>query len=134
MGQAAVDMAFNTSVRFPNIFMIDKIVGELPLDTYLISMLKVLTPKELDDASIPKDYSFDRMSLTSKLIDNGIGSETVLKLLAKMGERENSVDIADFISMLLDEGISRDSAVNLLRSMGLRDPTIARVFNSMGKG
>ncbi len=131
VGQAAVDMAFNTSVRFPNIFMIDKIVGELPLDTYLISMLKILGPKELDDASVPKDYSFDKMSMTSKLIDNGIDSETTLKIFAKMEEKENNVDIVDFVSILLRESVNRDNVVTVLRSFGLNDNMVIKIFDNV---
>ncbi len=132
VGQAAVDMAFNTSVRFPNVFMINKIVGELPIDTYLISMLKVLSQQELDDPSVQKDYSFDKMSLSSKLIDSGIGSDTITKLLAKLGDQGNSADISDLVNMLLHDGISRDSIVRLMRSIGLRDTTIAKVFAYAG--
>ncbi|MCL5427724.1 MAG: hypothetical protein M1321_00915, partial [Candidatus Marsarchaeota archaeon] len=134
VGEAAVDMAFNTSVRFPNVFMINKIVGELPLDTYMISLLRVLTPQELDDASVQKDCSFDKNGLSSKLINSGVGSDVILKVLAKLGDQGNSVDVVEFTEMLMKEGASRESAVNVLRSMEIKDPMIAKVFSYVNKG
>ncbi len=38
VGQAAVDMAFQTSLRFPEIFVLDKIYGEEPLYVYTIDL------------------------------------------------------------------------------------------------
>jgi hypothetical protein len=114
--------------------MINKIVGELPLDTYMISLLRVLTPQELDDASVQKDCSFDKNGLSSKLINSGVGSDVILKVLAKLGDQGNSVDVVEFTEMLMKEGASRESAVNVLRSMEIKDPMIAKVFSYVNKG
>jgi DNA helicase HerA-like ATPase len=130
VGQAAVDMAFNTGVQFPNIFMIDKIVGELPLDTYLVSISKILNQDEIEDNTIQKEYSFDKMSLSSKLIESGIGSDVVLKFISKLGDQGNNIDIITFIKLLLGEGVSRDSVISLLRGMGLKDELVSRVFKN----
>ena len=62
MGQAAVDMAFQTSIRFPEVFVLDRIYGEEPLYVYTIDLSDVLTQSEIAADVLQKEYEFERRS------------------------------------------------------------------------
>ena len=128
VGQAAVDMSFNTAVQFPNVFILDRIVGEVPLDTYTIAIAEVLNPDELAERSIVKEYSFERIDLNSKLVESGLGSEVIGKIFAKMDEKNRLIDVREMVKSMVDMNIGRDSIVSLLRSIGLSDILITRIF------
>ena len=129
VGQAAIDMAFNTGVRFPNIFLVDKIVGELPLDTYSIFTSDILTEKELGDVQIKKDYSFDKMTISSKLIETGFNSEAIQTILKKMGEQGRHLDIREFARISLSTGINKTALISFLRSIDVTDTIISRIMS-----
>ncbi len=129
VGQAAVDIAFNTSVRFPSIFLLERVVGELPLDTYSIYMSDVLEPKELTDPAVPKDYTFDKITISGKMIEAGVGSEVVTAVLDQITASGKTLDVRDFIRALQKGGITREMIVVLLRSIGISDALITRVFS-----
>ncbi len=128
VGQAAVDMSFNTAVQFPNVFILDRIVGEVPLDTYTIAIAEVLNPDELAERSIVKEYSFERIDLNSKLVESGLGSEVIGKIFAKMDEKNRLIDVREMVKSMVDMNIGRNSIVSLLRSIGLSDILITRIF------
>ncbi len=131
VGQAAVDMAFNTSVRFPNVFILERVVGELPLDTYIIFLTEVLDQKELQDPAVVKEYSFDKINLSSKMIESGIGSEIITKSLEAITTGGKTIDVKNFVKLLTGLGVSNETIVNLLRSIGLLDPLITRILGQM---
>ncbi len=129
VGQAAVDMSFNTSVKFPNVFLIEHIVGELPLDMYTISIENLLEPGELQGSDIKKEFTFDRITLDAKFVENGLNPESYIKVFKEMGTQEKKVDVRNFVELLLAENIGRDVVVALLRDIGLSDMLITRVFS-----
>ena len=47
VGQAAVEMAFQTALNFPETFVLEKIQGEGPLYVYTLDLLDVLTQSEI---------------------------------------------------------------------------------------
>lgn len=128
VGQAAIDMSFNTSVKFPNVFLLEKIVGELPLDTFTITVSDILTPQELADPSMRKDYMFDKITLNSKLVENGLDSEAVLSIFKKIGDQNRVIDIRTLVELMLKENVGRDTVVSFLRNIGLQDAIITRIF------
>lgn len=128
VGQAAIDMSFNTAVQFPNVFVVDRIIGEIPLDTYTINIADILTQDELSDKTIMKDYTFQKIDINSKLVESGFGSEVIQKLFSKMDEKNRMVDVRDVVKALLGQNVSRDSVVVFLRSIGISDTLISRVF------
>ena len=128
VGQAAVDMSFNTSVKFPNVFLLESVVGELPLDTYTITLTEILQPAEMADPNVKKEYSFDRITLNSKLVENGLNSESILGIFKKIGDQSRVIDIKQLVSMMSAEGVARDAIVSLLRNIGISDALITRIF------
>ena len=129
VGQAAVDMSFNTSVKFPNVFLLERIVGELPLEMYTITIESLLEPEELADKEIKKDFVFDRITLDSKLVENGLNSESSMAIFKEIGSQERKADIRKLVEMLVEENIGKDVIVALLRDIGFSDMIITRVFS-----
>ncbi len=128
VGQAAVDMSFNTSVQFPNVFVIERIVGEVPLDTYTITIGDILTPSEQEQKTIPKDYSFERIDMSSKFVDAGFSAEAIQKIFKGMDSKGRVIDIRAMMQILSAENIDKNVMVSFLRSIGLSDTLITRVF------
>ncbi|MEM0200861.1 MAG: ATP-binding protein [Candidatus Micrarchaeaceae archaeon] len=129
VGQAAIDMAFNTGVRFPNIFLVDKIVGELPLDTYSIFLSDILSEKELSDTQIKKDYTFDKMSLNSNLIELGFGSDAINKLINYLNQQGRNVDIRDFVRTSISIGVNKNTIISFMRSIGINESIILKIMS-----
>ena len=128
VGQAAVDMSFNTSVKFPNVFLLESVVGELPLDTYTITLTEILQPAEMSDPNVKKEYSFDRITLNSRLVENGLNSDSILGIFKKIGDQSRVIDIKQLVSMMSAEGVARDATVSFLRNIGISDTLISRIF------
>jgi hypothetical protein len=128
VGQAAVDMSFNTSVKFPNVFMLEQIVGEVPLDTFTITISDILEPSEAADPKITKEYIFDKITLNTKLVENGLNSEAVLSIFKKIGEQTRVIEIKKLVEVMTKENIGRDTIVAFLRDLGLPDTMITRIF------
>ncbi len=128
VGQAAVDMSFNTSVKFPNVFLLEQIVGELPLDTYTITLAEIMAPKELSDPKVVKEYSFDKITLNSKLVENGLNSDAILGIFKKIGEQNRVISITQLAGMMSKENVGRDAIVSFLRNIGISDSMITRIF------
>ena len=134
VGQAAFDMSFHSAVQFPDVFLLDRIVGEEPLDVYAISITEVLTPSELADKSIQKDYHLERIDLNSKLIEAGITSEVVPSVFDELDKKGRIMDVREFVQILTRKGIPRDAIVTLLRGLKIVDIIITRVFAYSGQG
>ncbi len=128
VGQAAVDLSFQTSAQFPSTFIINRIVGEVPLDVYTITLADLLNEPELRDLSIQKEYSFEKPFLRSKFIDNNINTEAIDKILSELDAKNRIVDLREFVRILLGEKLPKDSVVSLLRSSGISDSLITRAF------
>ncbi len=128
VGQAAVDMSFNTAVKFSNVFLLERVVGELPLDTYTITLTDILEPKEIDNPEIKKEYEFDKITLNAKLVENGLNSEAILGIFGRIGEQNRYIDIRRLVEAMLKENVGKDTVVSFLRSIGLQDAFITRLF------
>jgi DNA helicase HerA-like ATPase len=128
VGQAAIDMSFQTSVQFPEVFLIDRIIGEVPLDVYTITIAEVLGPKELDDANVLKEYYLERIDLNAKFIQANINSDVINATFKELDTRNRMIDIRSLVQTLVNEKVSKDAIVELLRSMGLSDAIITKIF------
>jgi hypothetical protein len=122
-------MSFNTSVKFPNVFLLDQIVGELPLDMYTITIESLLEPAELENPDLKKEFVFDRITLDSKLVENGLNPESSTLIFKEMGSQERRVDIRKFVDMLVSQNVGKDVIVALLMDIGFSDMIITRVFS-----
>jgi DNA helicase HerA-like ATPase len=128
VGQAAVDMSFQTSVQFPEVFLIDRIVGEIPLDVYTVTIAEILNQQELNDANVQKEYYFEKIDLNTELIQANIDSRTINSIFKELDARNRLVDIRSLVQIMSDEKVSKDVVVELLRGFGLSDSVITRVF------
>ncbi|MGA3020777.1 MAG: ATP-binding protein [Candidatus Micrarchaeales archaeon] len=128
VGQAAVDMSFQTSMQFPEVFLLDKIIGEIPLDVYTITIADVLNQEELSDQSLQKEYYLERIDLSSKLIQANINSDEINNLFRELDLRNRQIDIRSFVQMMVNEKVNKDAIVELLRSFGLSDEIITKIF------
>lgn len=129
VGQAAVDMSFNTAVKFPNVFLLENIAGETPVDLYTISVTSVLNPDEMADNAVPKRYAFDRIVLNSRLIREGVPTQTRSKIIKSIEDQNHNVDVLVLIQIMATDFISKDIILTFLRNLGLSDTVITRVLN-----
>jgi DNA helicase HerA-like ATPase len=132
VGQAAVDMAFQTALRFPEIFVLDRIYGEEPLYVYTIDMSDVLTPTELSADILQKNYQFEKEELKNKLIEYNVGNENINDIFKEMDATNRSMMLLEFIRMLKRSGITVSNTVTFLKSLSIEDQLITRIISSVG--
>jgi DNA helicase HerA-like ATPase len=130
VGQAAIDMSFQTSVQFPEIFVVDKIIGEVPLDVYTLTISEILTNEELANPDISKEYYFERINLRGKLIEVNIPNEVVDRLFAALDAGDKSISIKAFAQLLMQNGIERQDIILFFRYLGIQDVLISRIFSN----
>ncbi len=132
VGQAAIDMSFQTSVQFPDVFLVEKIVGEVPLDSYTVTIADLLNQDELADQSIQKEYYMEKVEMRGRFIDSGIASDIAEKVFAGLEEKNRFGDIRMVSDMLMKSGVSRDIVVRLFRGWGIPESIITRLFSTRG--
>ncbi|MDE1845688.1 MAG: ATP-binding protein [Candidatus Micrarchaeota archaeon] len=128
VGQAAIDMSFQTSVQFPEIFVIDKVVGEIPLDVYTLSVGDIMNQDELENPEMQKEYYFEKIDLRNKLIESNIGIEVIESIFKRLDDKNRQLDIRGFIQVLNEFKVEKQNVIILLRSIGLQDMVITRAF------
>ncbi len=128
VGQAAVDMSFQTSVQFPEVFLLDKIVGEIPLDVYTITLADVLSQAELEDPNVQKEYYLERIDLNSRFIQANINSVAIENVFKELDTRGRTLDVRGLMQVMINEKVGKDTIVQLLRGFGLSDATVTKAF------
>jgi hypothetical protein len=128
VGQAAVDMSFQTSVKFPEIFLLEKVIGEVPLDVYTLVIKDILTQEELKNPEISTEYYFEKISLKSKLIDVNVPNEAIDKLFASLDSQDRTIDAKSFASLLMSYGVEKENLISFFRYLGIEDVIITRIF------
>ncbi|MGC8647287.1 MAG: ATP-binding protein [Candidatus Micrarchaeia archaeon] len=134
VGQAAVEMAFQTAIRFPETFLLEKIQGEEPLYVYTIDMSDVLTQSELSANVLPRDFQFEMDELKGKLIEYSVDSDTIEGLFSMMNGQGRTIKMMDFVRELAKGGVSIANMVLFLKSLSLDDMLITRILSSAGLG
>ncbi len=132
VGQAAVNMAFQTSLRFPEIFVLDRIKGEEPLYIYTLDITDILTQSEQSAGMIQKDYQFEEEELKNKFIEYNISSEAINSIFTALNDQNRSMKILDFLRLLMSNGITTTDAVQFLKSLSIEDLLISRIMSSIG--
>ncbi|MCW6161280.1 MAG: ATP-binding protein [Candidatus Micrarchaeales archaeon] len=132
VGQAAVDMAFQTAMRFPDIFVLEKIRGEEPLYVYTLDISDVLTQSELSAGLIQKDYQFEGDELKNKFIEYNINSDVINAVFADLDSKARSSKMLDFVSLLRSNGVSAQDIVSFMKSLSIEDMLISRIMQSTG--
>ena len=128
MGQAAIDMSFQTSVKFPETFLLERIIGEVPLDVYTLLIKDILTAEELKNPDISGEYYFEKISLKSRLIDVGVGSDIINKLFETLDSQDKTIDSKSFAGLLMSYGVDKESIISFFRYLGVEDILISRIF------
>jgi hypothetical protein len=134
VGQAAVDMAFQTAIRFPEVFVLDRIYGEEPLYVYTLDMSDVLTQSEIAANVLQKDYQFERDELRSKLIEYNMGQESIDEIFSMMESHNRTIKLLEFIRILKKNGINVSNTVTFLKNLSIDDQLITRIISSAGGG
>jgi DNA helicase HerA-like ATPase len=132
VGQAAVDMAFQTAIRFPEVFVLDRIYGEEPLYVYTLDLSDVLTQSEMVADVLQKDYQFERDELKNKLIEYNIGLESINEIFTIMDNHNRGIKLLEFVRILKKNGISVSNTVSFLKSLSIEDQIITRIISSAG--
>jgi hypothetical protein len=133
VGQAAVEMAFQTSLRFPETFILERIQGEEPLYVYTIDLTDVLTKAELSANVVQKNYQFEKDELKNKLIDYNVSSDNIDGIIRNFDAQQRTMKVSDLISALGDAGVTASEMVMFLKSMGIEDTMISRIMTYAGK-
>ncbi len=128
VGQAAFDMSFHSSIQFPEIFLLDRIVGEDPLDVYMINISEMLAENEQEDQSIKKEYYFEKIDLNSKLIESEIPSDTINRIFRELDKKDRVVDIKEMVQIMISLQVDKNTIVGFLRRLGILDTVISRIF------
>ncbi len=132
VGQAAVQMAFQTAIRFPETFMLERIHGEEPLYVYTVDFSDILTQSELSAGLIQKDYQFEKEELKNKFIDFDISSEGIEELFSKMDGQGRYIKVIDFVRELKAREVQTSVIVSFLKSLSLDDSIITRLVQRAG--
>ncbi|MGC9156823.1 MAG: ATP-binding protein [Candidatus Micrarchaeia archaeon] len=128
VGQAAIDMSFQTNIEFPGTFLIERVIGEIPLDVYTINVSEVLSQSELNDENVQKEYFLEKIDLNAKLIENNVPSETINDIFKELDTRGRLIDIRALVQIMLSRQVSKESIVNFMRALGITDTVITRAF------
>jgi DNA helicase HerA-like ATPase len=128
VGQAAVDMSFQTSIQFPEVFLLEKIVGEVPLDVYTITLADVLSQAELENPDVQKEYYLERIDLNSRFVQANINSVAIENVFKELDARGRTLDVRGLMQVMMNEKVNKDTVVQLLREFGLSDATITKAF------
>jgi len=128
VGQAAVNMSFQTSVKFPETFLLERIMGEVPLDVYTLIIKDVLTNDELKNPNISSEYYFEKLSLKGRLIDVNVPNEAIDKLFEILDSQDRTIDSRSFAKLLLSYGVDKESIISFFRYLGVEDVFITRIF------
>lgn len=128
VGQAAVDMSFQTSVQFPEVFLLDRVVGEIPLDVYTITMANVLNQQELANTEVQKEFYLEQIDLSSRLIQANVSSDSIGSIFRELDTRNRVVDVRSLVQIMTNEKVSKERIIELLRGLGMSDEVITRIF------
>ena len=132
VGQAAVEMAFQTSLRFPETFILERIHGEEPLYVYTIDMSDILVQSEIAANVLTREYQFEKEELKNKLIEYNVSSEAIDGLFTSMDGHQRSMKILDLVRNLNSMNVSISNVVSFLKSMSIEDTLITRIISSSG--
>jgi len=128
VGQAAINMSFQTSVKFPETFLLERIMGEVPLDVYTLIIKDILTNDELKNPNISSEYYFEKLSLKGRLIDVNVPNEAIDKLFEILDSQDRTIDSRSFAKLLLSYGVDKESIISFFRYLGVEDVFITRIF------
>ncbi|MFN3909743.1 MAG: ATP-binding protein [Candidatus Anstonellaceae archaeon] len=123
VGQAAVNMAFQTSVHFSETFILDKVVGEEPIIEFFIDL------NEFAGEKMAKSVSFEKEELKKQLRAFGLNEFAIEEICSEFSKNNKHLDILSFVVLLERKGLARRSITVLLKGFGVEDSIIVDVFS-----
>ncbi|MFH1306204.1 MAG: ATP-binding protein [Candidatus Micrarchaeota archaeon] len=128
VGQAAVNMAFQTSSQFSETFLLEKIVGEEPIQEFFLDLLDLADPA-MGEFGMAKSVSFEKEGLRKHLRSFGL-SEVHLEEISSTFQKQNRhLDVISFVIMLERYGVARSNITSFLKDVGVDDSTIINIFS-----
>ncbi len=129
VGQAAVNMAFQTTADFSETFMLDKIDGEEPMQEFFLDMEGVLTKEDLSMEGAQRSVSFEKDELKKKLRGYGLGEEQSDEIVALFSKKGRRMEISSFVVLLSRYGIARNNISGFLKELALDDNIVVTVLS-----
>jgi len=131
VGQCAVNMAFQTTTRFPETFVLERVHGEEPLEEYFLDVESLLTQTQLSDEDIPKNYSFEKNELKNKLTEFGMDDIRASELINSFNRSNKHIDILTFVEFLEKNNLARSNITSFLKGVGMEDTMIIDILNKI---
>ncbi len=132
VGQVAVVMAFQTALRFPETFILEKIRGEEPLYVYTVDITDALTQSEISSNVVQREYQFEKDEMKNMLIEYNLTGEDIDSIFTALDQSNRSAKITDFIGMLRSHGTKTEDIISFLRNLSIPDPLIMRIMSNSG--
>ncbi len=129
VGQTAVEMAFQTSLRFPETFILSKIEGEEPLYAYTLDITDILTQPELESNIMPRSYEFEKDELKNKFIEYNIGSNEINAIFKILDYNQRSIKMLELIKLFKENNIAVENILSFLKSLSMDDAIITRILS-----
>ena len=130
MGQVAVVMAFQTALRFPETFLLEKVKGEEPLYVYTIDLADMLTQSEISSGIIQREYQFEKDELKNVLIDCNLSNEDITSIFTTFDQQDRNFKMNDFINSLRSHGARVGDIISFLKNLGIPDQLITRIMGA----
>ncbi len=128
VGQAAVNMAFQTTASFSETFLIEKIVGEEPMQEFFLDMGSLADPA-LGEVDMARSVSFEREELKKRLRAFGLDETHVEEIANLFAKKNRHMDVVSFVILLERYGIGRPNLTTFLKDVGIDDSTIINIFS-----
>lgn len=126
VGQAAVNMALQTSTPYPETFLLSKIEGEEPIIEYILDV----PPRFLgDDDIMGKTFSFERDELRKRLRYFGLNDEKVEEITSQFDKKNRHLDVVEFVILLEKFGIERTDITGFMKDLGVSDSVIIDILS-----
>ncbi len=128
VGQCAVNMAFQTNVKFSETFLLEKIDGEEPLLEYFIDLASLYDSSKRD---LARSYSFEKNELNRRLRMFGVSEDNVSIITDDFDKNRKHMDVVKFVELLSRYGLAKMNVVSFLKDIGIDDSTIINIFNKV---
>jgi len=126
VGQAAVNMALQTSTPYPETFLLSKIEGEEPVVEYFLDLKPALVGR---GEMVGKTLSFERDELRRKLRVFGLSEEKIEEITSAFDKANRHLDAVDFVIMLERYDVDRNDITGFLKDLGVEDSIIISIFS-----
>ncbi|MFA6036046.1 MAG: ATP-binding protein [Candidatus Micrarchaeia archaeon] len=129
VGQAAINMAFQTASKFSETFIVEKVEGEEPMQEYFLDVEDVLTEEQRRMVDVAKTYSFEKNELKRRLRVFGLDDVRIEEMTSLFDKKNRHMDVVSFTILLERYGLARSNVTGFLKDIGIDDSTIISIFS-----